>query len=421
MQIAWIYERPVDLDTVRRFHDNIGYGLAGRRVERSPLPFGRQRWVTVLGPQAPLYVEPVSWDRAMLGEWLDKRSQVPVDPEHGPGWHLAVLPMTDGATAMTLVASHNLGDGVAGLLSVFEAVAGSQRRLGYPPPKSRGVLRAAADDCRDAVRSLPEVGRLAVRTAKMLRQARQESTGQTPVQAVPAGRGCDCQVLVPCIAVLIDADEWDSRAAALGGTSYSLLAGFAARIGARMGRARDGAVSLSIALNERTGLDDTRAIALSFAKVTVDARRVTDDLSGARVAIREALADARQAPDESLDLLPLVPWVPKRLLAHFAGEFHGSGGDLDVYCSNLGDVDGVVSRAAGTESDYVIFRGVDQNVRRRDIEQAGGQLVVVAGRINGKVSISISAYEVGVDNTRSRLREIITRAMADFDVSGVLV
>lgn len=37
-QYGWIYEHPVDLDAVRRFHHNLGHGLLGRRVERSPLP-----------------------------------------------------------------------------------------------------------------------------------------------------------------------------------------------------------------------------------------------------------------------------------------------------------------------------------------------------------------------------------------------
>ena len=49
-QYGWIYEHPVDLDAVRRFHHNLGHGLLGRRVERSPLPFARDRWVTWRGP-----------------------------------------------------------------------------------------------------------------------------------------------------------------------------------------------------------------------------------------------------------------------------------------------------------------------------------------------------------------------------------
>ena len=41
IKCLWVYEHPVDMDAVRRFHRNFGYGCAGRRVERSPLPGGR--------------------------------------------------------------------------------------------------------------------------------------------------------------------------------------------------------------------------------------------------------------------------------------------------------------------------------------------------------------------------------------------
>ncbi len=36
IQCVWVYERPIDMEGVRRFHRNFGYGMAGRRIERSP-------------------------------------------------------------------------------------------------------------------------------------------------------------------------------------------------------------------------------------------------------------------------------------------------------------------------------------------------------------------------------------------------
>ncbi|EUA24767.1 hypothetical protein I552_3859 [Mycobacterium xenopi 3993] len=41
IQCVWIYEHAVDLDGLRQFHRNLGFGLLGRRIERSPLPFAR--------------------------------------------------------------------------------------------------------------------------------------------------------------------------------------------------------------------------------------------------------------------------------------------------------------------------------------------------------------------------------------------
>lgn len=56
MQCVWVYEHAVDFDGLRRFHRNFGYGLAGRRIEPSPLPFGRHRWVSSLGPPSSIDV-----------------------------------------------------------------------------------------------------------------------------------------------------------------------------------------------------------------------------------------------------------------------------------------------------------------------------------------------------------------------------
>ena len=47
--------------------------------------------------------------------------------------------------------------------------------------------------------------------------------------------------------------DWDARAKALGGNGHSLVAGFAAKLGDRMGRRRapDGAVTLLIPTSDR--------------------------------------------------------------------------------------------------------------------------------------------------------------------------
>src|ERR1700722_18613207 len=51
LQSIWVYNRPVNVDGLRRFHRGLGYGLLGRRVERSLLPFARARWVAYRGPE----------------------------------------------------------------------------------------------------------------------------------------------------------------------------------------------------------------------------------------------------------------------------------------------------------------------------------------------------------------------------------
>src|SRR4051812_2181227 len=46
LQCAWVYNRTIDIDGLRRFPRQLQRGRLSRRVERSPLPFGRHRWVS---------------------------------------------------------------------------------------------------------------------------------------------------------------------------------------------------------------------------------------------------------------------------------------------------------------------------------------------------------------------------------------
>lgn len=83
IQLVWVYEHPIDFDAVRRFHYLLGRGLLGRRIERSPLPFFRHRWVVDRGP-ADIDIADQPRPRSELSDWADERAQVPTDPEWGP-------------------------------------------------------------------------------------------------------------------------------------------------------------------------------------------------------------------------------------------------------------------------------------------------------------------------------------------------
>jgi hypothetical protein len=423
MQVVWIYEHPVDFEALKRFHRNFGYGMAGRRIERSPLSFGRYRWVSSFGPPAEIEFVETPRPRSEVSDWADEQAQVPVDPEWGPGWHLGVLPMTDGSTAISLAGSHHLCDGGGALLTIVEGVLGSRRDLGYPPPRSRTRFRGAVIDLRETVKAAPEAARTVVTLGKLgLRQRRDRTTPTAPKPAVISPAPGDETIVVPAISVFADIAEWDARAKSLNGTSYSLVAGYTAKLAERMGRhGADGDVSLIIALNDRMSLDDTRANAMLFAPVNIDPKPLTTDLTDARNAIRQALKTARDVPDETLQLLPLVPLVPRRVLKRVVEQFLGAGAELPVSCSNLGDIPAELGRPDGTEAEYAMLRGLDQNVRRADLERAGGQLVAVAGRVNGKMSIGLVAYQSGGENSKAHFRQLAAHTLADFELTGEIV
>ena len=104
---------------MNRFHKNLYASLGSRLIERSPLPFGRPRWVQPVGSLPPIRRAEHSRPRAELMDWSDELARLPIDPERGPGWYLAVQPLDDGSTAASIIASHVIGDGVGALMAVI--------------------------------------------------------------------------------------------------------------------------------------------------------------------------------------------------------------------------------------------------------------------------------------------------------------
>jgi len=428
IQVVWIYEHAIDFDGVRRFNRNLGEGFVGRRIERSSLPFARHRWVADRGP-SDIEIAECARPRAELGDWADKRAQLPTDPELGPGWHIGVLPLTDGSTAVSLVISHYLIDGFGLALTIADAVLSNRRDLGYPQLGSRSRPRGVVRDARQTAQDLPEVGRALLAAARLARRRRHDSA-QSPASrpvALPEG-DYDDVVAVPLITVHIDLDDWDARAKALGGTTDTLIAGLAAKFGEHMGRRRagDGAVTLQLPVSERT-MGDTRAIAVSYARLSVDPTRVTADLRDLRGAIKQALTTLRETPDESLQLLPLAPFAPKRALKRMA-DATVADPDLPVFCSNLGDLGLVVYALAHNDAESAtisahlyplhLIRVIGQDITRGWLERAGGQLTLQSWRIGGKIAITVEAYQPGAENTKAALRELTARTLAEFDLAG---
>ncbi|WP_371685537.1 hypothetical protein [Mycobacterium sp. MFM001] len=423
VQCVWIYEHPVDFEALRRFHHHLGDGLLGRRIERSPLPFARHRWVRDRGP-TDMDIAERARPRAELSDWLDERGQLRVDAERGPGWHLGVLPLTDGSTAVSLVASHGLVDGLGIVGAVADAAAGITRDFGYPPPRSRTRLRAVAQDARQTVQGIPEVRRAIAGAAKMARRRPRDQTPSPPTKLIPVQTtDRDEPVVVPAVAIHVDLDDWDKRAKALGGKSHHLAAGFAAKLAERMGRRRagDGAVTLQIPLSDRTEAD-SRANTLSFVNVGIDPARVTSDLSDARAAIRQAFETLRQAPEQAsplLPLAPLAPFAPKRALKRLT-EAAFCYADLPVAFSSMGDMPVVAGRPDGTEAEIAFGRGMIQRVMRHDLERAYGELALFLLRTGGKMCITVTAYRPGAKNSKYELRDLVARTLAEFQLGGVV-
>jgi hypothetical protein len=417
VQFSWIYNRPVNVDGLRRFHRYLGYGLLGRRVERSPLPFARDRWVFSRGPE-DLEIAETPRPRADLNAWTYERACLPLDPEYGPSWHLGVLPLEDGGTAISLVTSHTLVDGLGILQAITDAANGRIRYLAYPRPGSRTRGRALLQDGRQTFASAPELARALAATVRLARDRRKD-VASSIASAPPSPRlaGDDQPVVVPSLTAYVDLAEWDARAKSIGGNSNTLLAGFAARLGVRMGRiCDDGTVTVSLPISDRSE-NDTRGNALAFPVVSVDPTHLSSDLGGIRVKVKQAIADLAETSEELLAPLALTSMTPRWVARRAAGVGLGAAA-LPIGCSNVGDLDPAVNRPDGSDADYASGRLIEPGINKRTLERVGGQLFVVSGRGPGKIWFCINAYLAGRTNSQDALREVTSRTFAEFDLAA---
>ena len=417
VQCTWVYDRCVDIDELRVFNGNLGHGLLGRRIERSPLPFGRHRWV--LDDRSPDIALTAKRPRAEIGAWLEQRARVQVDPEWGPTFHLGLLPLDDGGSAVTLVASHCVADGLGLGIAIAEAVKGERRHFGYPRQNSRGRWRAVSEDLVDAIRALPAVLRALIATLLILLRLTPDVNAPA---ATPRPREVSAdEVELPSVTMQTDAAVWDARARALNGSSNTLFVAFAARLAHRIGRVHPDGTTVTVVLpvSER-GADDNRANALTSITLDVDSQTVAGDMTGVRADVRGRLKALAEQPNEMLAGLPLIPFTPRWLVRKTEGIAMASG-QLPVGCSNLGSFDTVVGRVDGADASEVSMRLAEQGITRRRIEDSHGQLFCGTGTINGNRFLTIVAYHSGMQNTAASMREIAQDALAELNLTATTV
>lgn len=413
IQLTWIYEHSVDYDALRRFQRNLGRGLLGRRIERSPLPFGRHRWLAWSGP-AGLDVATGPVPRVAVHTWFDEQATLPIDPEYGPTWRLAVCPTVEGGAAVSLVLSHTVADGVGVALSVVDAAKGVGRDLGYPAVGRSAKVAAMLADSRQLIRDVPAMVRAVMALPRLARNSGDAISGSVRETEADAG-GRDRRVEPAMVTVYADAEQWDRRAAELGGTPTSLFIGLTGRLGGRLGWVDDrGLVEISVPVNERTA-DDTRGNALTQVSVTVDPERVAQDLSKVRAELKAALASRSDVRHDLLAPLPLVPLVPKALARRLEGVIISAG---VIGSSNLGEFDPAANRPDGTDADHFALR-MAENLTLADVRRTGGSFFpVVTGRIKGQIFISIGYTNAENTMTREQVIEWVRATLDDFGLSA---
>lgn len=342
IQAVWIYDEGVDPAGLERFRAALTTGLLGRRIAHSPLPFGRDRWLaTTAAPR--IAVEAAPRPREAVDAWLDERAAAPIDPWSGPGWHLGVLPLSDGGSAVTLVVSHVLADGVGAATAIAEAALGAPRALPYPREAAPPVS-AVRRDAALAARELPAAVRAAAVAARLARE-RLQPEGPARTHPVGPDRWTVAHLHRPALA---------ARAEGLGGTESTLLFRTAAAIAADLGWVRpDGRAVLGLSVNRRTE-GDLRGNAIVDAELLVDPASGSDDVVALRADVRHAL---RALPDAGrYDVFgPLITLLPRRTLAALVDAPPDPAHPVTT-CAGVGALPAPVRSPDGTPADRTWFR-----------------------------------------------------------------
>lgn len=413
LHFTWIYPHFLDEAVVNQFNDRLAQGLLGRVLQRSPLPWGRHRWVARTVPA------PVTWHTApmALERLADCRTDLvnlPIDPEHGPAWRLVVQSLEGGGCALSILVSHTIADGKAASQAIADAVAGRRFDRTFPPPSSRWSLRMIVRDIWECGRELPAV---LLALIALLR-----SSGST---AIPLSRGSSSLYLIgdekpepimlaPLVQVVMDSASFRERAADLAITSNMLLATLTVRIAFRIGRVdADGRVKLVLPVSERQP-NDLRGNALRSITLMVDPNAYLTNPRVLQNEIKAALVKLPHQVDGMEEMLPLIPYVPLKLARRVAHQI--VGGDLPVGCSLVGDLPLEIHHPFGEVSGFQ-FSALECFTESQ-LEKMGGILLVVGSRRGSQEFISVLGYAPKTIKTRAELTPFVCEALNDLGLNG---
>ncbi len=422
MQCLCLYDRDVDLSALERMNERLAALSFNRLIEPSPLPLARPRWVMPAGVPVPLRSSPDVLPRSQLLHWANRQARLPVQPVTGPAWRMAVQRFDDASTAVSIVGSHLVIDGMGALRAIEAAANGTDLPGSYMPQGGRGW---PAGCLSDALQIFADAPRTVAALARVARASWRSSTPSAPGPAVRfADQGASRHEVVdiPSVAVTVGARAWHECARRLGGRSITLLPGFVASLAAHLGRIRpsDGAVSLLVPVDRRRGLDDDRALAIEFHSMLLAPQGLAMDLRPVNAPLKALLRAAREIRTDPLSsLLPAVAWLPRAASTALVNRLFTYGDAVPVSCSNLGTLPDGLARIDGAPCDRVLTRAVDVNVTRRDLQRSNGHLVVVASRYGEVLSLCIEACQLSPTlTTTEELRRVTSMTLADFGLDA---
>jgi len=361
---------------------------------------------------------PVTWfrdplPRERLPELRRLLLNLPVDPERGPGWRLALQALEGGGCALTMLVSHTIADMRAASLAIADAVAGRPLDHGFPAPSWRWSPVMLARDSVESLRALPDVWCALAALARRSRKA-----------SLPASSPCmrngrdhfEPPVDAPLVPVVMDAGACQQRASDLGVASSTLIMAFVARLAFRMGRVdASGRVKLVLPVSDRRS-GDRRGNALRSITVMADPDACHNDPRALQHDFKAALASLNQHGDDLSLLFPLIPYVPLWLVRHLEQEALGAG--LPVGCSLVGELPPDVNRPCG---EALLLQATPlERYTASELARLGGVLFIGCYRLGEQLSCTVSGYVPDHVTSHAELTPFVRDALTDVGLCGTI-
>lgn len=168
-------------------------------------------------------------------------------------------------------------------------------------------------------------------------------------------------------------------------------------------------------VNERIP-GDTRANAVTNADITIPRVPNPNDLREIRATIKDALSRHKQAPNDRWALMPLVPFLPRRMVRRLVAVAAGTPGSVVTF--NVGVIDPAVTRADGRPADCFAMMSLSPGVTTSMMHSTGGRLALASGRVHGRMFISVLAYQPDRFNSNDVLRQDLLSTLHEFGLTA---
>ncbi|MEV0687154.1 hypothetical protein AB0I35_25125 [Nocardia sp. NPDC050378] len=353
LQGLWRTPDTMDQALLRQIHRELSHGQLGRRVVRARVPGARRAWQPTVRAHPLDYLasdaHPAPLREGEILPWADTLG-ADLDPEFFPGWRLSAAPLAGGGTVVALTCSHALAD-ARGLIHAVALALRSLNGASTEPPSTAVASTAhhprrerSADAARsDWADARAQWATVLGGTARALRNGVPRPP-ETTVFSVAPGRTVRSSLLA------FDARQWDSVAAAAGGTPNSLFIYLVANI-----------------LWENGFGDDT--ITASLPVDTRDEPRVDNDLAVTEIRIDRADTPATirvQARDAYLRRMSAPAGLPEEILQvipdRLAYALSKGAGERDILCSNIGTMPDALRTVGPHECTRVAARAIHPGI-----------------------------------------------------------